>query len=256
MQQAGTPLDIGEVARGASEFGAWLAERKLALKQESFWYPYSSLANFAIFDELLTGPNRDLRRLAGGRVIADVGGGDGDCSFYLERLGFDIQLFDFGPANFNGLEGARLAKEALSSSVQIVELNLDDRFELPESQYGLVLLLGLLYHLKNPFYALEAFSARSAYCLLSTKIARFAPGGTTRVAELPVAYLLDDLELNRDSTNFWIFSEAGLRRLFARTGWEVCEFSTYGDTEGSEPGSMDKDERAFCLLRSRRSELG
>ena len=109
--------------------------------------------------------------------------------------------------------------------------------------------LGLLYHLKNPFYVLEALAQRAELCFLSTRVARQAPDGTP-LREQPVAYLLDPAEANDDATNFWIFSETGLKRLFARTGWEVVEFTTVGCADGSEPARADRDERAFALLRS------
>jgi hypothetical protein len=61
---------------------------------------------------------------------------------------------------------------------------------------------------------------------------------------------LGEDELNHDDTNYWIFSEPGLRRLLERTRWEILEFFTTGDTKASDPVSLDHDERAFCLLKS------
>ena len=58
--------------------------------------------------------------------------------------------------------------------------------------------------------------------------------------------------MNHDCTNFWIFSEAGLKRLLSRTGWEICDYMTVGDTKQSTPHTLENDERAFCLLQSRR----
>jgi hypothetical protein len=66
---------------------------------------------------------------------------------------------------------------------------------------------------------------------------------------LPVAYLLDEREINDDPTNFWIFSHMGLRRLIDRSGWDILDFMSTGCTRKSNP--IDRDERAFCLLRSR-----
>lgn len=77
-----------------------------------------------------------------------------------------------------------------------------------------------------------------------------SPGRRTRIADLPVAYLLDPDECNNDSTNYWIFSFTGLLRILRRTGWEVAELVTVGCTTGSDPASPEGDERAFCLLRS------
>jgi hypothetical protein len=71
------------------------------------------------------------------------------------------------------------------------------------------------------------------------------------IREAPLAYLVDGDETNRDGTNYWVFSETGLRRLLARTNWGICRFLTLGNTESSDPASGEGDERAFCLLRSR-----
>jgi hypothetical protein len=118
-----------------------------------------------------------------------------------------------------------------------------------------VLLFGVLYHLKNPFYVLEALSKRARYCLLSTRIARFTPDHKTDLREIPVAYLLGDRETNDDPTNYWIFSRAGLIQLFQRTGWRVCDFATARAAETSDPVHAESDERAFCLLESANTDL-
>jgi tRNA (mo5U34)-methyltransferase len=244
-------MDIRDVAARARAFRETLDRTKAELAPEDFWYRYSSLGNFELFKGLLTGGNRDLSRLIDGKAVVDIGGADGDCAFFLESLGFKTQLIDNPQTNLNRLEGAHLLKKALSSSVEISEVDLDAQFTLPQREYGLVLLLGVLYHLKNPFYALETLSDRTRHCLLSTKVTRFGPDGTY-LCDLPVAYLVDTHELNNDPTNYWVFSHAGLRRLLSRSGWEVLDELNRGDTTGSDPVNREKDERIFLLLRSTR----
>jgi tRNA (mo5U34)-methyltransferase len=248
-------MDIRDVRYRAAEFAKTLRDTKAALRPTEFWYPFDSMWNFDQFDDLLQNGNRDLDRLIDGKPVADIGGGDGDCAFFLETLGNQVQLVDNPPTNFNRLEGARLLKEAFSSSVEIVEADLDGQFALPEPVYGTVFFLGLLYHLKNPYCALEALSHKSRYCFLSTRVAKFSPGKRSRIADIPVAYLLKEGEVGGDPTNYWIFSPAGLRRLLWRTGWRVCSESTSGWTTDSEPVRLDKDERLFALLSSRRPRL-
>jgi hypothetical protein len=212
------------------------------------WYPYGTMGNLRILDGMLSGENRKLSSLAPGLVVADIGAADGDMAFFLESLGMTVDIIDHGPTNFNGLRGARQLKETLGSRVQIHDIDLDAQFQLPRNDYDLVLLLGILYHLKNPYKALEALAGCTERCLLSTRIARFAGPESTAIRHLPVAYLLGQYECNNDPTNYWIFSEAGLRQLFRRTGWTVVDFVSVGDTASSEPAAMDRDERAFCLL--------
>jgi hypothetical protein len=65
------------------------------------------------------------------------------------------------------MQGVKLLKTALSSSVEIHDVNLDSQFLLPEKSYSLVIFLGILYHLKNPYYALETLAKSANYCLIS-----------------------------------------------------------------------------------------
>ena len=153
--------------------------------------------------------------------------------------------------NFNGVRGAHRLKEALRSSVEIHEADLDSQFSLPRQGYGLVFFLGILYHLQNPYYALKALARATRYCLISTRIAQVTTDRGVRFADVPVAYLVAPTETNNDSTNYWIFSDAGLRRILDRTGWEIVDYMTVGAAVDSDPASSDRDERAFCLVRSR-----
>jgi len=208
-----------------------------------------------MLDSVLTGDRRKLLALTEGYPVLDVGCGDGGLSFFFEDLGLPVHAIDHPSTNYNGMEGVQALKAALSSAIEISEVDLDRQFVLPRQTYGLVLLFGVLYHLKNPFYLLEALSRRSRYCLLSTRIARFTPDRKTDLGQIPVAYLLGDREANDDPTNYWIFSKAGLLQLFERTGWRVCDLITAGARETSDPVHAESDERAFCLLESRNTDL-
>ena len=110
--------------------------------------------------------------------------------FSSNRSGLKVLTFDHVRTNHNGMMGVRALKQAAESNVQIHELDLDNNFEIPEGRYGLALVLGILYHLKNPFYVLETISKRARYCLLSTRITRLLPDRTTDVSKIPMAYLL------------------------------------------------------------------
>lgn len=245
--QADEP-DLAELARRAGEFRQTLLAAKAA-SDPGLWYPYDSLGNIEHLDRVLTGEWRSLHRLAGGRPVADIGAADGDLAFFLESTGLEMEIIDHAPTNFNQLEGARRLKGALGSRVSISDVDLDSQFRLPHRRYGLVLLLGILYHLQNPFYVLSQLSKSTTHCLLSTRVARESTDHTVAFGELPVAYLVGPTETNNDATNYWIFSPAGLRRILERTGWEIVTFATVGP-ERSDPATAEGDERAFCALRS------
>jgi tRNA (mo5U34)-methyltransferase len=244
-------IGIFEVARRAPHFKKHIETVKSQIGPITFsWYPNDSLASFEKFDAILSGKFRNLLDDPGDRCVLDIGAADGHLAFFLESLGFRVKAIDHPETNYNRMCGIRQLKEALHSRIDIVSQDIDSQFELPEGQFDLVFFLGILYHLKNPYYILDLLSRQARFCFLSTRVARFAPGGM-EIRNAPLAYLVDADELNRDATNFWIFSEAGLKRLLRRTGWEVCNYGTTGDTLNSNPVAVEHDERAFCLLRSR-----
>lgn len=222
----------------------------------SGWYPYDSLSNLQHLDRLLEGEHRSITRLSGGLPIADIGAADGEMSFLLDRLGFEVDIIDYSPTNANGLEGARLLAKRLGAEVRVIDTNIDrlidGGFGGEGREYGLALFLGILYHLKNPFLAMEQLATNCRRCLISTRITRLAPDRIREISDLSLAYLVDRTELNSDPTNFWIFTEVGLRRLFSRTGWRVVSAIAVGDTKASDPISMDHDERFFALLENAR----
>jgi tRNA (mo5U34)-methyltransferase len=113
-----------------------------------------------------------------------------------------------------------------------------------------VFLLGTLYHLQNPYYMMRELALHSSHCLLSTRVARFAGPGRQSIGNLPVGYLLAPNEANNDSTNYWIFSPAGLERLVERAGWRILDRSNVGNTTDSDPSGPENDERMFMLLAS------
>lgn len=244
-------MEISLLLPAAIEFEKELRSVKRELAPAAEWYPHSSLGNLWHLDKLLSTEHRDLANLIGGRAVADVGAADGDLAFFLARQGVTVDVVDNGATNWNNLRGARLLADHFDTSVTIHEVDLDTQFRLPRDRYGLVLLLGLLYHLQNPFYVLRQLAERTEHLMLSTRVARVTADGAVRLDDAPVAYLVDPLETNNDATNYWIFSLSGLRRLIKRSGWTVLDEITVGRTDGdSDPSGHDRDERAFFLLRT------
>lgn len=243
--------DIAALIPRMMETATLLEAAKGKAAPASFWYPYHSISNLGHLDRLLTGRNRDLLQLIGGEPVADIGAADGDLAFALEALGCDVDVIDYGPTNFNGLKGVRLLKDALQSRIGIHEVDLDSQFSLPRPRYGLAVFLGILYHLQNPFYALKTLARHSRHALISTRIARGTTDHKVDFDAVPVAYLVHPTECNNDATNYWIFSDAGLKRVLERTGWEILDYARLGNTRSSDPATPEGDERAFLLARSR-----
>ena len=243
--------DASLIARRAGVYRNVLKDTKARNQEGLVWYPYDSLSNFPNLDGILTGDQRSFLKFANGYPVLDIGCGDGDCAFFLESLGLSVVAIDNPATNHNGMQGVRRLKEILGSSVVIQACDLDAHAGLPPIRCGLALFCGTLYHLKNPFYALEALSEVADYCALSTRVARWSPDHRTALDHLPVGYLLDEFEANGDDSNFWIFTNAALKRLIRRSGWEILDYGTIGDQVTSDPASNAYDERAFCFLRSK-----
>ncbi len=216
------------------------------------WYPHSTLGTFKEWDRLLRARYRDILTLIGDKPIGDFGAADGDMAFFLESVGVKhLHVFDHIPISCNGMEGARLLKQARNSQVEIHDLNLDSFFTLPIDRFGVIFFAGLLYHLKNPYYSLEYFAKHTEYMFFNTRIFCRLPGSSKDMRNEPVAYFLEADELNADASNFWIFTEASLKRLLIRTGWEILLFGPVDNTRDARPSAVTEGERAFCLLRSK-----
>jgi tRNA (mo5U34)-methyltransferase len=242
--------EIRDLIARAIAFQETLSRRKSEIAlPEPGWYPWDSFGTITLLDGLLTGRRRFLEPMLGTDPILDIGCGDGDLSFFFESLGYRVCAIDNPPTNFNRMAGIAALKTALGSSVRIEAIDLDRGFQLPLRRCGMALFFGILYHLKNPYGVLEALASHARYCLLSTAITRFAPDQAA-VNHLPVAFLAGSDGLRGDETNYWIFSETGLRTLLDRTGWEICDWKV-SVHEGSVLWNMQRDERVICLLRSR-----
>lgn len=249
-------LGIRQLAGQAALFQHRLDAVRSSLPDPGFeWYPYDSLGSFYTLANLLTGHRQFLLDLIGDQPVLDVGCGDGHISFFLESLGCRVIAVDNPKTNFNGMQGIRALKAALGSRVEISEQDIDYNLTLPDTQCSVTILLGVLYHLKNPFRVLETLSARSRYIILSTRVTKFTPRKEADMSAFPVAYLVDETETNNDATNYWIFTNLGLKRLIERSGWRVVDYLTVGNTSASDPITAEGDERAFCLAERVRSPI-
>jgi SAM-dependent methyltransferase len=244
-------LEIREVIQHALVFQKRLQEIKAQAKSpEPGWYPWDSFGTVTLFNELLTGRRRFLSPLVGSDPVLDIGCGDGDLAFLFESLGFRVCAVDHPETNYNRMGGVKALKRALGSKVRIAAMDIDRDARLPVARCGLALFLGILYHLKNPYGVLESLAQHARHCLLSTAVTHFAPGRGDDLSEAPAAFLAGRGGLRGDETNYWIFTERGLRNLIERTGWEICDWQVSRDS-GSLLWGEQTDERAICLLRSR-----
>ena len=248
--------DIEAVKPIVADFKVSLAAVKANAAPADFpWYPYDTLANVWHLADTLTGSNRSIYQDMRGKRVADIGAADGDMAFFCEQLGATVDIIDNAPTNMNGLEGAERVKQVLNSKVGIHHLDLDEYFELP-AKYDLVIFMGILYHLQNPYYVLSYLARNVKRMVFSNKIANHPPrscalAGDPSYDQVPLAYLLDAMESNNDPTNYWVFSDAGMKRLFDRTGWYILDYRSTTPEARTDPVDPAADQRVFCYLESK-----
>jgi hypothetical protein len=215
------------------------------------WYPHQTLAAVPAISDLLEPVYQEVSDSISDAPVADIGCGDGDLALLFASLGYSVDAIDHAETNYNQMRGVRTLQRELALPVTAYDIDLDAPFTLPRCDYGLAIFLGTLYHLKNPFYVLEAISAAADWCILSTRIAQATPDKRTRIEDQPLGYLLGGREANNDPTNYWIFSFTGLLRLLERTGWIVMGHSRLGCSIDSDPLNNEADERALVVAKSR-----
>ena len=228
-------------------------------EQVSFqdWYPYDTLSNFFHLEDTFNQfPLSEI--VAPGKRILDIGAADGELAFFLERLGYQTSIIDHAPTNHNNLNGVKALAKAFDSKVQIIDFDIDSYSPINDvlpKDISITFLLGIHYHLKNPFLILDELAKRTKYLVFSTRIARYSPRRYEMKRE-SLSYLLEERELNNDPTNYWVFSQTALETLFNRTGFKVLKHEAIGDVKKSVPNDMNHDERYFALLVSEKYEGG
>src|SRR5687768_13480478 len=93
-------METSELMTRAIEFKARLE----AVKEETphpgwDWYPYGTLNNFYLIEQLLEGTGIDVAALCAGLPVLDVGAADGDTAFFFESLGIPAHVVDYPPTN-------------------------------------------------------------------------------------------------------------------------------------------------------------
>ena len=101
----------------------------------------------------MTGANRQLLT-SHGRVL-DMGSRDGELAF-SSSLGYQVVAADHPAYNHNGMRGIRALKAAGRGWITRSTWT---AVHAAARSYDLVVFLGILYHLRNPFYVLEGFRA-------------------------------------------------------------------------------------------------
>ena len=166
----------------------------------------------------------DLR----GKSVLDIGAWDGFYSFAAEKRGATkvvaIDNFYRDELAWTGNQGFEVAKEILASNVEFRKASVYDLRPEEFGPFDIVFCLGVLYHLKYPFWGLEKiFSVTKDTLILESHYDPYDGGKRTPLARF---YGAKDL----DSTSWWGFNEACLHAVLCSVGFKKTEtLYRYGD---------------------------
>jgi SAM-dependent methyltransferase len=152
-------------------------------------------------------------------LVSDIGAGDGRMRQAAERLGLPWQGFDLFP-----------------QSADILRWDLDDAAPATAQPPGLVLMLDVLEHLRNPWRGLAHVSQHllpGGFLILTMPNPRWSRSRFVALARgWPACFTDSDLELNHHVFTPW---QHIVERLLRDTGFRVCQYVTL-DGSTSWPG--------------------
>ena len=166
----------------------------------------------------------DLLRLPGdlaGRTVLDVGAWDGFFSFEAERRGaarvVAADSFAWDGRNWSTKAGFELARRALGSRVEDLDVDVLDLDPERHGRFDLVLFLGVLYHMRHPLLALEKVAAVTGERLV---VETAVDCTWTR---RPAAAFYPGHGLARDPTNWWGPNPEAVVAMLRTVGFEHVE---------------------------------
>lgn len=145
--------------------------------------------------------------LSGLRVL-DIGCRDGFFAFEMEKRGAEVIGVDYASPTLTGFQ---VAAQILDSKVNYI---VDNIYNLNAEKYGLfdvVLLLGVLYHLRNPLLALDQVRKVIKPGGLLFVGSQLSDDKTIRSLDVPVWQFYPRNTLNNDETNKWAPNLSGLK---------------------------------------------
>ena len=164
----------------------------------------------------------DLR----GKSVLDIGAWDGFFSFEAERRGAErVVAVDpacwrppaWGPAGWGTKRGFELAHRALGSKVESPDVDLEALSPGTVGTFDVVLFLGVLYHLPDPWPVLEAVASVSSGLLILETHADFID-----LRRPAMAFYPGD-EVEGDESNWCGPNPAWLRASLTRLGFSRVE---------------------------------
>jgi tRNA (mo5U34)-methyltransferase len=159
----------------------------------------------------------DLPASLAGKTVLDIGAWDGFFSFEAERRGASrvvaADYYSWHGEGWGTKAGFELARQALRSRVEDVDIDVMDLSPGRIGTFDVVLFLGVLYHLRHPLLALERIFAVTRELLIIETVVDMV--GVRR----PAAAFYPGRELNNDPTNWWGLNTPAVRGLLRAAGF-------------------------------------
>ena len=185
------------------------------------WFHSIDLGNGIVtpgkYDTSATLRTLDLPSSFEGKTVLDIGAWDGFYSFEAERRGAKRVLatdhFCWSGPGWGTQAGFNLARKALKSKVEDLEIDVMDLSPERVGTFDIVLFLGVLYHLRHPLLALErVFSVARDLVILETDMDKvYDPR--------PVMVFYPGGELDDDPTNWWGPNPAAVHGMLRTAGF-------------------------------------
>jgi len=152
-----------------------------------------------------------------GLTVLDIGAWDGFFSFECERRGaarvVAADHFSWHGPGWGTKAGFMLAREALGSRVEDIDIDVMDLSPERVGTFDVVLFLGVLYHLRHPFLALERVASVTRDRLILETVVDLV--GLQR----PAMAFYPGRELNNDPTNWWGPNTAAVEAMLQSVGF-------------------------------------
>jgi tRNA (mo5U34)-methyltransferase len=163
----------------------------------------------------------DLPESLAGLSVLDIGAWDGFFSFEAERRGAArVVATDYyawrgtGWGTANGKAGFELARTALGSRVEDVEIDVMDLSPERIGMFDVVLFLGVLYHVPHPLLTLERVASVTKKLLITETVVDMV--GVTR----PAMAFYPGRELSDDPTNWWAPNVPAMAGMLRTVGFQ------------------------------------
>ena len=156
-----------------------------------------------------------------GQTVLDVGCWDGFYSFEAERRGARRVLatdsFTWQGKSWGSKNGFELARRALNSRVEDLEVDVLDLSAEKIGVFDVVLFLGVLYHMKHPMLALERVASVTGRLLIVETVIDllYVPGDALR--------FYPGAQLNEDESNWFGPTPSAVEAMLRLVGFSRVE---------------------------------